>query len=406
MRRATERSSPPPNVIFITVDTLRADYIGKEIGGHPLTPNLDRLASSGAWFRRAYAPSTHTTESLPATMSGQYPSRWHQRTLYMGLDRTLAEVLGELGYERIALLTLPQAYHAVMVGFEDVDNRLGTVNRSKIAITAPSLTRNALERISQRQAPQRPLFLWVHYFEPHGHYVNHPNSPSWIEGETKKAHYAREVHAVDQWIGRLLEGLSAAGLLEGSLIAMFSDHGEGLGEQGLRWHVRSAAEPILRVPLILQGPGVPAGRQEETPVTLLDLFPTVIDSLGIEGTEARPGRSLLRLLRGEPWPLRPLFASTIYANTPLLWAVIQEDWKLVHDRQRELWSLHRLGPGLQESANQIEVEPEVAARLRHHLGIWRDENFNDAMIEARLERFPHRAPSRPPKLQGDISGVE
>jgi arylsulfatase len=392
------------HVIFIGIDTLRADYLGREYDGHPLTPNLDEFAASSVTFERAYAPSSHTNETVPSMMSGEYPSNWHQHTLFFGLETTLAELLGRSGFDTAAILSIPFGRERLVRGFDYVDNEVGERNRTKLPITSPEMTRRAIEFLERRDS-DKPMFLWVHYFDPHGYYVPHPENPDWLRSKTKADFYAHEVYGTDRSVGRFLDYLDTEGYLENSAVVIFSDHGEGLGRRHLHWHVRSLAEPIIRVPLVIYTPTLEPTRVD-TPVSLLDVYPTVAHLLGQNIEEAKAGRSLVPTLRGESLEIEPVFAEMNDAGFPTLWAVVDWPWKLKLDIRHNAYELYDLSQDEHEMRNLIREEPEQFSRLKSRLGTWRDNTYNTALIEYKRDQLEDRPPWKPSYVSGDIGKVE
>lgn len=402
---ATER----PDIIFITIDTLRNDHVGKRIAGRSLTPNLDRLAAQSVRFRRTYAPSTHTKETFPSVMTGEYPSDWHHRGLYFGLERTLAEIMGEVGYETLAVSSIPGLRHEIVAGFDDLDNRLAKLNRPRDGVTSAQTTELALSRLDERDE-RRPFFLWVHYFDPHAYYVQEERLVDWLGEGTQTAGYAHEVARTDEAIGDLLDGLQKRDYLSGSVVAVFSDHGESLNEHNMIGHVWAAYEEIVRVPLLLRLPGVEPGERAQT-VSLIDLFPTLVEFLGIEGVEPRTAQSLMPLMRsGEPenggWEPRPVFIDVSDEGRPLLRAVVDGRSKLVFDRQRHAYSLFDLQEDPHEQYNLISQERQEFERLRALLSTWWDRQFNTARLEQKLRREERLEPTRPDQVSGEFIGPQ
>lgn len=395
-----EASEVALNVFFICIDTLRADYVGREYEGHSLTPNLDAFAESSVTFERAYAPSTHTNESIPSMMSGEYPSNWHQWKLFFGLDTTIAQRLGAENYETAAVLSVPYGRERLVRGFQYIDNELGRPNRTKLPITSPEVTNRAIDYLDRRD-DQRPLLMWVHYFDPHGYYVPHEASPDWLGSETKRDFYAHEVYGSDRAVGRFLDHLERRGYMENSVIVFFSDHGEGLGENHLHWHVRSTAEPVIRVPLIVYGPGVEPSRID-TPVSLVDIHPTVTDMLGLDPGEPKVGRTLRPALHGESLESRPVFAEMNEAGIPALWAVIDWPWKLRLDLRHNVYQLHDLDEDPSELRNLISEEPDEFDRMKSHLGQWRDRNYNVPLLEQKRRKLETRPAWKPETILGDF----
>ena len=357
-----------PNLVLIVVDTLRADALGAY--GGPATPGFDRLAERGLVFDEVIAPSSWTLPSMASLFAGSYPAT-HGYTDFdgsLGLDRApahLAEVLAAEGYACRAVVgnTLLDSERGFARGFELYDaydfslerdlwlNRLvnaalrrtGHV-RTKMRALIPvvssrfpfvdtrlsfyNLDGDLTERVFAFALPppaDRPLFLYVHYIAPHTPYLTHPVSttlaapvPDRTPPERLRELYAGEVAYTDAQLGRLLERLEGAGVLENALVCVTADHGEAFGEHGHHEHGYDLHREAVRVPWILSGPPLEARLSEAgqrpplrfgAPVSLVDLAPTVLELLGLPDPGFE-GRALLPAVLGEGRGLGPVFAET------------------------------------------------------------------------------------------------
>jgi arylsulfatase A-like enzyme len=392
-----------PPVIFITVDTLRADYIGKQIGGKNLTPNLSALFASASHFSHAYAPSTHTMDSLPSTLSGMYPGSALMNGVFLGNDRPVPEMLQQLGYRTEAITTIPSIHHSLTVGLDALDNELGTLHRDDSAISADEVTRKGVASLDRLAKSDKPFFLWLHYFDPHGFYIYKDGLTPWldqVEDPILKG-YAQEVWRTDNQIGAFLRALEKQGIAKEAIIVVFSDHGEALGEDGLTDHGWHATESILRVPFAIKLPGE-SPREVKEPVSLLDLAPTMIDALQIQNTEPRPGRSLLGAMRGDKLEPRPIFISATYRHRPVLWSVIEYPWKLTFDRMRWTFRLQNVEEDPNALTDTSANHRERFDYLKKRMGEWRDRHFHDRFIEQKANRLKQRRATVPAELKGEV----
>lgn len=310
------RKAPQPNVLFIVVDTLRADRLGA-ISGGDLTPNLDALAAQSVVFDHAGSPRAKTTPSVASLMTGLYPHDHHVRDLTTPLEADVpvfAELLHEAGYSTGAILgnfVLQNELSGLARGFdmwvEDLPEVSGAPPNDVAFRGARSITDGALAALGLAQPAQdgsgpkrpfvrdeRPWFLWLHYMDPHGLYeppqahriargeapeyilpqeefesgalhrqwiadYNVPTeawTPAGIDAKVVRELYDGEVRYVDAEIGRLLDQLRAAGKLDNTLVVFVSDHGESLGEHDYWFeHGRYAYEATCRVPLFMKFPG-------------------------------------------------------------------------------------------------------------------------------------------------------
>ena len=320
------------SVVLVTIDTLRWDRPGFDGGTGGLTPNLDRLAAGGAVFEDASAAAPHTLPSHATILTGHLPPRHglrdndSPRPLPPADLRdflTGAEILKGSGYATAAFVSgSPLAPRwGLDAGFETYDapaeEEPGSLNLGE-RVGSETVDR-ALGWLRGRNR-RRPFFLWVHLFDPHHPYrapggAGHPpDSP---------AAYDEEVKYADAQVGRLLDELRSEGLLDRSVVAVCSDHGEGLGEHGESTHGYFLHRSTLRVPFVLHAPGVVPGTRVKEPVSLADLLPTVLDAARRPLSEKLlDGRSQMPCLRspaGLPVP-SPQYAETVYGWRAFRWA--------------------------------------------------------------------------------------
>ena len=373
-----------PNLIFITVDTLRADAVGAK--GGSFTPVLDELASRGQRFTRAYTPAPHTAEALPAAMTGMYPSDWNQKGTFFGFQPTIAAELKELGFSTSAVLSLPFIEPSLLYGFDYVDNSQGErVDKNARLTTSSEITTLALNRIDALD--NEPFFLWIHYFDPHAPWI----PSSFPPGSDTRARYAQEVHRTDMAIGQLLEGLLDRNLINNTALVVFSDHGEGLGEHRSLTHAWDLWESQIRIPLIFRLPGVPPA-ESDTPVSLIDLVPTLYDYLGIIESGKRRGVSLIPLMRGAEIEDRSLFFESNYRPKPygLGRAVLYKDNKLIFDLRRSAYGLFDLSVDPGEQNNLVGQNPELLRQLNEVLSDWWAQSYNDIAIVEKAKVWEER----------------
>jgi len=344
-----------PSVVLVTLDTTRADHIGALGAAGDPTPNLDALASEGALFTRAYAQIPVTGPSHASILSGVDP--WTHETLANGValpeevevlpQRLHAEgyrtagfvsafVLdGAFGFDRGFMVyddefLRPRGISALspVRVYEQLRVRLGAV--SEVERRADATVDAALAWADAAGADE-PFFLWVHLFDPHGpyappppydrrYYDGDPRDPAHdtmasvgevaaymrpsLEGITDVAwplaQYRGEVSFADAELGRLVDGLRTRGMLDDAVIVVVADHGESLTEHDYYFnHGAHLYEPSLRVPLVVVGPGVPAGARVDELVEVVDVAPTVLELLALPPTAELSGRSLLPVVRGE-----------------------------------------------------------------------------------------------------------
>ena len=380
-----------PPVILVTVDSLRADHVGVTYNGQPLTPTIDALAKTSLNFTRAYSASTHTDESVPAILTGMYPHDWHRFGVYFGVEPTLAEVLRTSGYETVGILTFPWLKIALMHGLSYIDNSLGEqVLRDENMVTGHLVSQAALGYLDERDDKAKPLFLWVHYYDPHGPTVGHRR----LAKTVPDAPYKQEVRHTDDSIALLIQGLAERGLFENAVIIFASDHGEAMGEHGIETHTWDFYESIVRVPMFLRLPGVEPKTIEQA-VSSVDIFPTLIDYLNIKNTGTREGVSLLPLAANPNLEHPPILIQAEENNTPLGAAVVDGPLKVIHNQRRNTWMLFDVVVDPQERDNLLGEREADHERLRALLLRFRDRGFNDVRLKRKRDRWEQRAHFEP-----------
>jgi len=259
---AAPASSPRPSLVLVTLDTLRADRVGVVRAGRPVTPSLDALGRRGTRFTRAIAPSPLTLPAHCTLMTGVDPPAHgvHDNGVAaLPADvPTLAEELARRGYRTAAFVAsrVLDRRFGLARGFEVYDDGIaaegvggqGYPERSASDVTTAALAWAA-------EVPRgTPYFLWIHYYDAHAPY-RPPGVPASASAAVR---YDGEIAYVDAELGRLLAGLPGAD--SDRVVAAVGDHGEMLGEHGEKEHGIFLYEAALRVPLVVAGPGIGAGR--------------------------------------------------------------------------------------------------------------------------------------------------
>jgi arylsulfatase A-like enzyme/tetratricopeptide (TPR) repeat protein len=359
----------PPNLLLITVDTLRADHVGAYGGAAP-TPALDGLARRGARFARAQAAVPITGPSHATLLTGLYPpSHGVRDNVRFALDArhpTLASILKERGFRTGAVIgAYPLASgFGFGQGFETFDERLRETpagaqgaERGGDAVAEAALAFLAAD-------DPRPFFLWAHFYDPHTPY----DPPSPYRESYAGRLYAGEVAYADAQLGRLLDALRASGREPRTVVAAAADHGEGLGAHGEATHAVLVYESTLHVPFLLAGPGVPAGTVVADQVGLVDVLPTVLRLLGVAPPPGLPGRDLAPALRGERLPAQPLYAESLFGRINCRWSSLRawthDGWKLIDGAAPELY---RVADDPGETRDHAAGEAARVARMREAL---------------------------------------
>ena len=326
------RLSAEPNILLVTLDTLRADrpgFMGNSLG---LTPNLDALARESVVFENAVTTMATTFPAHASMFTGLVPShhgvRWNGDTLAKE-QVTLAELLRDHGYETAAFVALKAmlTQGGLQQGFSSVSDR--SSNRSHWDLRSGDEV-TALARTWLRGDRKAPWFLWVHYYGVHSPYRVTPYAAARLEGydgllaagadprmlreqraeitaspehlQALRTLYDGEVVEVDAQVGSLLRALHESGAYPNTVVAIASDHGQSLGEGQLIGHGGHVSEVVARVPLLIRTPGRAHGSRVATRVSVVDLAPTLLELAGVSDLPPVQGRSLVPALEGEMLP--------------------------------------------------------------------------------------------------------
>jgi arylsulfatase A-like enzyme len=420
------REAPGTNVVVITLDTTRADHLGVYGYERAYTPNLDRWAKQGTVFWQAIAQIPLTNPNHASLFTSKYP-RSHgvlrNGWLLDDVHLTLAEILAERGYATAAFVScmplkakisgLQQAFQTYDDHFSLFDQYtslmiLGLANRltgeSLLERKADEVTESALAWLEEN--PGRPFFLWVHYFDPHFPYIPPPAyeqlHPPTDNSEVARqiALYDGEISFTDEQVGRLLNKLETAGMIDNTVLVITADHGESLGEHDYYYdHGRFLYEPSMRVPLIIvYPPAVEAGLIINDQVQTIDIMPTILHLLGLPPVDGMQG-VLLPLSAGEASAQTAAFGHTFPEQKEPRgekYSVRQGGWKYIQTPQADLAELYNLTTDPGEINNLVNVETAIAQQLEAELSEWlattflferQQERAIDAETEEKLERL-------------------
>lgn len=457
-----EPPPPKPNVLLITIESLRADHVGSYGYRRNTTPNLDHLGRQGARFTDAVAQAPFTLPSIASIMTGMTPPghgvRNHPAVLADSIV-TLAERFQKAGYQTAAMTrhTWLRNKSGLDQGFLEYHN-----NKFSAGLDARSLSLAASDWLANRD-PARPFFLWLHFLDPHLPYTpSYPYSVLYhdVYGEEPQAKHLRAMAAAardredflptpyadlaggphydlvlrhypenrilldlafwrrsrgsiffnnglysryevsqvvdlydgailytDDNLGRILKTLADLGMADSTVVAVTGDHGEAFGEHGLSFtHDFTLYDEVLRVPLVVRGPGVVPGATIAQQVRLMDLAPTLLDLAGVEPLAGVESRSLAPLLRGgtlpylvalaESAPARPQFPEQDKITLPGIrgkWRMVRTDrWKLIQIPREEgdLYELYDLVEDPGETRDLYAELSGEAAKLSPFLEAW------------------------------------
>lgn len=388
------------NVLLITMDTQRADYIGCYGSPDVETPNLDRLAEEGVQFLRNIAPSGTTNPSHASIMTGYYLARhnvYNNETPLAEEIATLAEILNEQGYSTLGAVSarwLNPDHSNFGQGFD------AFLDCEKDQLNAKERNQSFLPALNA--ILKGPFFAWVHYFDPHGPY--NPPAPytiyyplldqfdtvptsdrmniefekiqsGQVDPDEEIRLYKGEITFMDKQIGDLLAWLEQKKVLDRTLVVAVADHGESMTEKGIYFCHAGMYNQVLHVPLLMRLPGVlPAGLKVNTLSSSVDILPTVLELLTIPNSveEYIDGRSLVPSFTHPEFEAHPYVFSE--AVNGVIRAIYDSEYKYIKPYPWD-WAMpedHLFKP-FEDYAEEIDLkamEPERAKQMNDLLETW------------------------------------
>ena len=408
----------PVHVLWIVIDTLRADHLGCYGYAPAETPKIDRLARSGVLFSQAIAPIPETGPAVSSLFTALYPVRHGHRDNVTVLDErhtTLAEILKTNGFRTAAFVeAFPFNGLHLVQGFDHYFER----PRSELDGGGDNLTAKLKEPFAWlRENKGQKFFTFVHFFNPHLPYTPPLRSPRtlalnyrglfngdfgpvfglWLKKipirEQDTAFmislYDDEISFADQAVGALLDEVKRLGLDKKTMVVLAADHGESLGEHNYYFdHGDTLYENQVRVPLIIHYPGMPnRGQTVVTQVRTIDIRPTILHLLNIPDPGKTDGVSLLPLIHGKKTSLKTRYAfsesDTIFFSNPNNRGYIEgvagkhvavrtNDMKLIYipKKPESLFELYDLKDDPRELSNIIGEKKKEGDELKRVLFGW------------------------------------
>ena len=401
--------SPPPadapRLVVISVDTLRADRLGCYGYARPTSPNLDALAAAGTLVERVVAPSPWTLPSHVSLMTGLYPHRHgvknHDHRLRTAIP-TLAGRLGEAGLKTMGIvssqhLTTRTGFPRGFAEFLYVPEwSVEPGKKPVLRNPAEPITDRALDWLAERRDDEAPFFLFLHYYDPHSDYAPEPSYRERFVGpyegpldgstdqliDVRKGRrpitpedarhvsdlYDAEIRQLDEALEPLFAYLDRSELAATTHVVVTSDHGEEFLEHGSVLHGRTYYDEVVGIPLLIRGPGVPAGHRDGRVASLVDVAPTVLALLGLEGGIEAQGRDLSAGWRDPtPDPGRTIFSEADWMNE------VPEAYRMARDPRYKLIRETRSGrswlydletdPGERSPIDDPSIRERLAAEL-------------------------------------------
>jgi sulfatase-like protein len=354
-----------PDIVLVTIDTVRADHTPPYAGSAPM-PYLKTMAERGTTFDWAFSPSNVTRRSIPSMVIGLDANRIRGRVVGWALrvdprHILLAERMRAGGYETAGFMCCegfwgPEARTGLARGLEHVEIEK---NGHRLA----AMARTWLDEREKRGGPKKPLFLWMHILEPHDW------SGIEIADEVeRKRIYDRSLTASDAMLGHVVGAFAQRAPEQAPIVIVSADHGEALGEHGHPFHSTDLYNSQMRIPLVMVGPGIKRQQVTET-VSLTDMVPTILELGGFQvpAEATLDGRSIRDLATGARASLPDqgvAFAAMIKdrSNAGGQSAIVKGKWKLIETETNvELYDVHA---DPDERMNQVNVQPTVVRELK------------------------------------------
>jgi arylsulfatase A-like enzyme len=410
------------SVLFVTVDTLRADFLGVYGARAPITPNMDALAEQGVLFEDCTVQWPKTWPSLASFLTGAYPNttglKYPRRFLPPELT-VIGEVFRDAGYTTAAIVSnfnlgytfgFDQGFDSFLESWAELwTERHGNqpfqhkAGLTKQYTDATIVTNQALQWLRNRPS-DAPFFLWVHYMDPHGPYLPPEKYENLFNDEFREqermppgimpdyqiqrdpettqiiknvAHYwrqyAREIRYLDDELGRLMAELKKMDLFDTTLIVFTADHGESLGEHNYYFeHGRYSYQVNARVPLfIVDKETIRESKRLTHPVGLIDLSPTLLDWVDLPIPEQFEGTNLTGLIEGREGSERPehVFMESGVHEGEYQLSLREGPWKLIFipsdkDRSRLTGELFELYNVIEDPRETVNLSGEFPDRVR------------------------------------------
>jgi len=396
-------SAERPNIVLISLDTLRADHLGAYGYSKPTSPNLDKLAKEGVVFEKAWTQAPWTLPAHMSVFTSMMPSQHGVDSVGRVLPQnitTLTQTLQQAGYNTQGIVN--NGHMRAHWGFDRGFDGWQEFAVDTDAGNCENITEEAMGWLSKRDS-DKPFFLFMHYYDAHDAYgppakyremfgstitANEARGLTWsardpqstLPSEAAKAQligaYDGEIAWMDEQLGKLFAKLPA-----NTMIVIFSDHGEAFEEHGWTLHGATLYEEETRVPLIVRmADGSKAGTRVESPAALLDIAPTILGAAGVEAPAQFTGMNLAGAINGEAQPARVILSENkAVLEGQMQRSAIAYPWKLVYSNFSNTHELYKLP---NETQNLADAEPSAVEQLRKQIDRnLQSENF--WMIHAR-----------------------
>jgi arylsulfatase len=380
-----------PNVIFIMVDTLRADHLHCYGYTRQTSPNIDKFAAESTRYMRAISQAPMTKMSVPSFLSSEYPQDRGN-----AFETSLVQAFRSNGYVTGAVISNLEAARAY--GVKDLPWDFWDEKLTMNDVTSPQVTSKSLDWISKQSSkPGHPFFLFALYMDPHTPYIRHAGhifDPEYngkyrdridipeaailkekppCSVEHFKATYDSEIAFTDEHIGKLIDELKKRGLYDNTLIVFLADHGEEFSDHGDFFHAKTLYSEVLSVPLVIKLPNQHEGRTVGGIFSLIDLAPSILNNLGIDPACLRPQGSVVDLKSAAPLKDKYIYSacvptlrsvqnaqySMIRGCSPIISAKDTAELYDLRNDPHELHNIAKAKPNVSSSMSQLLLKQEL-----------------------------------------------
>jgi arylsulfatase A-like enzyme len=414
MPQLSRFESLQPNILLVSIDTLRSDHLHCYGYERETSPNIDALAAGGVRFSQMVSSSSWTLPAHVTLLTGIPP---HHHGVVVDETRldprvtTLAEVMREEGYQTAGFVSvaylLPR--YGFEQGFETYDYSIAIDNQAINAVTSPVMEKLTTEWLSQRSGEdrQKPFFVFLHLYDVHFDFIPpepfdqmfNPDYDGPVDGrdfvdsdlynpdmdprdyEQLLSLYDGEIRLTDHHLGRVLDHLRTSGELDNTIVVVTGDHGEEFFEHGRKGHRMTLFEEVVRVPLIIRyPPRIPAGTVVDDQVRLMDVSATILDLAGVDP----PSEFGMRLDDVRFCPLNLMTRVEQRPNVPdvasygelhdTIFSIRMPTLKFVYHPDRDYGELFDLETDPSEQNNLYYEKPEESAVLKEKIRSFREGN--------------------------------
>ncbi len=393
--KRAELSLPGSDVFLISIDAMRYDRL-KALGAkREIAPNIDRFSEKAVLFERAYTAIPHTSYAVTSLLTGKFTRPLFEVPGAPPVHETWPEIMHRFRYDTAAFFP-PAIFFIDRARFEPyLRSGLGFSYRKVEAKQTAEERADALTAyLEEKKASKNPLFAWIHFFEPHEPY----DASCTRFGTADEDRYDCEIWTVDKAVGRLLSYLAAS--RPKSIVIITADHGEEFSEHGGRFHGTTLFDEQVRVPLLMQIPGV-SPRSVQTPVSLTDLLGTVLSIVDIPPPARARSRDLTEVIVNGDGNL------DAYAEVHDEAMVVYGGDKIICDTKADLCRVYDLKADPRETRSIAEQNPQKTTQLKTRLLAWRRSHARFELRPVSSEKGAEKWPDAIKRaLSGDIGAID